>query len=406
MSLLLFSGGLPRIPLIRPGLISPRLSFARAQTGGVASTTLGSDDATWSEVAADVPRFYGSARRLRIEGAETNKNANPRGEGGSGTSLPTGWSGITSALPITSVTQATINGVRGVTIRFAGTPSTASAAQLIRCGSIDSLAAGSVVTNSVSIALLDGSLGNLSGFLLRCEAEAGGTSLAPSAALERVVNTRAITSTSSSTVIRWVYVDTVTPVDFTLFVGWPQREHNALFASTPIIPPSGTPGASTRGADLVSASLAGARRGLVLWSGLWGQNAPAGVDQMALQIDDGTDANRFRVRNAAGGATVVAGRVAGSASADLTSLGSMTAGAMTSLGLAFDLDTGAYKAMLRGGAVQSGTGGPTSGTALRIGNNVAATAAQFGEVRDLDFIPGIYPGDAEMAARVNAMSLT
>ena len=37
MSLLLLSSGLPRIPLIRPGWISPLLSFARAQLDTLAA---------------------------------------------------------------------------------------------------------------------------------------------------------------------------------------------------------------------------------------------------------------------------------------------------------------------------------------------------------------------------------
>ena len=146
-------------------------------------------------------------------------------------------------------------------------------------------------------------------------------------------------------------------------------------------------------------------RGVLLWSGAWGQNAPSGVDQTALQIDDGSANNRFRVRNAGGGATVVAGRVTSGSAVDATTLGSMTAGSQTSLGLAFDLDAGVYKALLRGGSVQSGSGGPTSASTVRLGTDSAGASAMFGDTSEWNAIPGIYPSDALLAQLVNSMPL-
>lgn len=64
--------GLPRIPLIRRGWISPRLSFARAQLTGVEASHIGADNSTLVFDAADAPRFRGSAQRLTIEGQRTN----------------------------------------------------------------------------------------------------------------------------------------------------------------------------------------------------------------------------------------------------------------------------------------------------------------------------------------------
>jgi hypothetical protein len=197
-------------------------------------------------------------------------------------------------------------------------------------------------------------------------------------------------------------------IDFTLRIAAPQLEL-AASTSTPILPPVGTPGASTRGADIVTATLASLGIGAngactILGVAMLPQNAPAGTDQVLVQIGDGSDANRFRLRNAAGGATILAGRVTGGVAVDAASLGSMTAGTPFRVGVSID-GTGRIASCLDGGAVQVATGGPTSGlTTLWVGNNAASTAPMFGEVGVLTVMP-LALADAELQARVAALPL-
>ena len=66
------------------GTLPAPLIFTRAQASGARATAIGADDATWSEFAADVPRFSGSARRLVQEGQRTNLLANTRTPAGAG----------------------------------------------------------------------------------------------------------------------------------------------------------------------------------------------------------------------------------------------------------------------------------------------------------------------------------
>jgi hypothetical protein len=191
-----------------------------------------------------------------------------------------------------------------------------------------------------------------------------------------------------------------------LRIGWPQLEIGA-FASSPILPAVGTPAASTRGADLVTATLASLGIGAngactVLVSAMLPQAAPAGVDQMLVQLDDGTDANRYRLRNLAGGLALVAGEVVAGSPSDAASAGSFVAGTPFRAGIAID-GAGRIAASFNGGAVQAVTGGPTSGlTILRLGNNAAATAGLFGEVGTLRVLRYAL-GDAALAAAVAAL---
>jgi hypothetical protein len=180
------------------------------------------------------------------------------------------------------------------------------------------------------------------------------------------------------------------------------------FASTPILPPVGAPGASTRGADLITAPLSS--RGIpasgactVLMTAMIPQNAPAGMSQMLMQIDSGGDGNRFGIRNAAGGANVVGFRSTASVLADSTAA-VMTAGTPFRCGLSID-GAGRAAFSFNGGAAVAVTGGPTSGlTTLRLGNAAAGVTALFGEVGTVQILPAVL-SDADLAARVAALPL-
>ena len=252
----LFPDQLPSLSLnfAKVKALDPRVTFIRAS-----SATYVDASGTWREVTNNVPRFDHNPTTkeslgLLVEAQRTNLNTNPRAEGstvGVPGGVPSAWSVPTMLREI--VGQTTINGVDGLLVRFNGIP-TDTGLQEINNNS-DTVSIGTTVTNSLFVALVAGTLTNVSSFILRCSGESGGTTFTPTGTLTRYVNTRVTTSTSSSTTLRWNYLDTVTPVDFTLFVGWLQREH-AEFATSPILPPVSTLAASTRAAD--SASMTGA----------------------------------------------------------------------------------------------------------------------------------------------------
>jgi len=373
------------------------------------STALGADGATWAEFLADVPRFNGTARRLLIGGQRTNRYTNPRFEGatagvvGSGGVLPTGCS-VTTALglatEVVSVTKS--SGVDVLRLRISGTPSSTGTYTLaLTSASGVTAAQNEEITLSVLAALSAGATTNFGIMRFRGEERTGGVVTVNTAdirtlltsSLQRFSGTGTL-GTAGTTGLRLLFQAGVTisaAVDITLNIGWPQIEQ-APFASNPILPAVGTPAASTRGADLVSATLSSLGIGAsgactLLWSGMIPQNAPSGADQMLMQIDAGADTNRFRLRNVAGGATIVAGRVASGVSSDATSLGSMTAGTLFRAGISIN-GAGRIAGCFNGGTVQAVTGGPTSGlTTLRVGNNQANAAPLFSEVATVSVLP-------------------
>ena len=366
----------------------------------------------WTPFAANAPRFVGTPRALLIEGQRTNLNTNPRAEGavaGTPGTRPTGWPTIPSGVSTEIVGTVTVGGVPGLLVRFFGVPSTTTGQQFTIGGAPDVVVAGTVVSNSAFVRLHSGSLVNINAgvFNFRAGSSETGLDFTPSATLQRVTNTRTLVSTSSGTMLRWNYVDTVTAVDFTLFVGWPQREH-AAFASSPILPAVGTPAASTRGADLVSATLASLGIGdngacTVLGTIMIPQNAPATASQILFQIDDGSESNRYQVRNSAGGAFVLASRTIGGASSDASGF-AVTAGTVFRFGASIDGD-GRIAASVSGAAALAVAGGATSGLAtLRIGSNASGVANLHGEVGSLRVLPYAL-SDAALAARVAALPL-
>lgn len=429
MSVLLLRGR-QRIPLIRPGWLSGRMSFARAQAGGALASTLGADDATWSEVAADVPRYYGSARRLRVEGQRTNGIRNPRGGGstigviGGGGSAPMYWSAYTvvSGLTTRTVSTGTLGGVDYVDFRVSGTPGSTGIHQLFfETTTAVSAATAQTWTLSAFVALSGGLLTNVAGVALGWDENTSGgafvtnkvgTPFTPDATLTR--RTHTATNSGGATVAAvfpWlrISVSSGQAIDVTLRIGWPTLEL-ASFASTPILPAVGTPAAATRGADLLSAPLA--RLGVrdsgactVLMTCMIPQ-APSSSDNPGMvALDDGTLNNRVRLYNAAGGSTVFPARTTAGSSATGSSIGAYTAGAAFALGMTID-GVGRAAASLGGGSIQAVTGLPTSGlTTLRIGNNAANSGPMFGDAPYLDYLP--FPvSDAQLQALVAAMPLS
>jgi hypothetical protein len=398
------SGGGRR--LVAAGLLDPLVAFARATSGR--ATAPGADGATWAEFAADLPRFAGAARRLLLGGPRGNAVRNPRCEGavaGTPGVLPTHWTGGTG----TGVTRQVVgsgveDGIGYVDIRWSGAGGQAGFSLTIDSGAAMPAANGETHAGSVFLRVVGGTLSGFGTSTLRVT-ETGGTATTSFASIagvsgaalrtQRFAVTRSCNQAGTTGVqLQLLLTPPATAWEVTLRIGWPQCERNAAFAGPPVLPaPAGT-GASTQGADLVSAATAAlfpGGSGTLLLSATLPQ-AAAGADQTLLQLDDGTDANRLALRNTAGGSGIGLLRALAGAAAT-ASAGSMTAG--TPFRLAASFAAGRLAASLEGAAVQAVAGGPAAGLAtLRLGNRADGAAALFGEVGTLLALPFAVPDSA------------
>jgi hypothetical protein len=182
------------------------------------------------------------------------------------------------------------------------------------------------------------------------------------------------------------------PVSFRILVGWPQCELGG-FASSPILPAVGTPAASTRSADQISATLAAlglSDGGVGTYFGTFVVTAQSPLNATLFQLDNIGAANCYFVRIAANTLNVFLFRVtAGVATSVL--LGAVTAGVPFRVGMAID-GLGRVAASLDGAAVSVLTGGPTAGLlALRVGAAVGGTDQMFGEVGRFQPTPATVP---------------
>ena len=388
------------IPLIGSGSLRSPLAVTRAQTGGVLATAFRNN--LWSSYGADLPRWSGSG--LLVEGQRTNGTRNPRFEGatpgviGSGGIAPTNMNiAVPAGVTVTLNGTGTEFGLPYMELRLVAAG--ASAATYVSVPSFDTAAAiaaspGQVWSQSAYIRLVagnpNGAVFRLLGFFVGASNVFTGT-MTPTAALQRLALDNQTAPAGTTNVRHAVQISPLAnnTFDFTVRIYAPQQEL-ASFSGTPILPPVGTPGASTRGGDFVSSALASLNIGAggactLLWSGMIPQSAPAGATQTILQVDDGTAANAFTLRNTAGGATIDLGRALASATAT-ASAGSMTPGVPFRCAISID-GAGRMAASMNGGAVVAVTGGPTSGlTTLRIGADVGGAAALFGEHGRLSYL--------------------
>ncbi len=396
--------------LVASGRIIAPLGLLRAQSSSVA-THIGTDGSTWATVSADTARFTGLSRRLLVEGQRSNMIRNPRalnltaGIVGTGAVAPTNWT-IASIAGITiEILGATVvNGVSGMAFRLTGTSGAAGSIALdpetmtgIAASPNQTWTASALACSTAGT--LTGILGFGVGFTSRTS---GGSALSGNGtvvqslgtALTRYSRTGPTTTDATTACVQprmSVSIAASTTIDCTIFMGWPQMELGGI-ASTPVLPPSGVVASSTRSADNVRATLSALGVGAgaactILWGGVLPQASPAGDDQCLFQIDDGTDANRYRLRNLGGGSSIVAGRVTGGTSLDGTALGTMTAGTGFRAGMTLN-GAGRLAACIQGGSVQVVTGGPTSGlTTLRLGLNATLSSAMFGTTTQLRVVP-------------------
>jgi hypothetical protein len=407
--------------ILRPGVLRSPLVLSRTHLGGEWATALSSDGVSWSLFPGDALRFSGAARRLLVGGQRTELIRNPRFEGatlgviGAGGVAPTHMTltpGANQTVEIIAI--GTVQGLPCIELEIVAIAAS-SGTFSIEAGSSIPLAASTTYTASGFCQITGGSLTNVALFALRGRTDAVVAVNGPQASFSgasATEMTRAVaapfTTAADATLGRVQLLFNTSGAATTRFrLAAPQFEVGG-FASSPILPAVGTPAASTRGADLLSATLSALGVGAngactVLGTFMLPQNAPAGNAQSLLEIDAGSILNRYLVRNDAGTAGLNLYRVTAGAGA-LAAGGSITAGTAFRLGISVD-GAGRAAASLNGAAAVAVTGGPTSGlTTLRIGANAIGTENMFGEVGSLRVLPYVL-SDADLATQVGALRL-
>lgn len=204
---------------------------------------------------------------LLIEESRTNSIRNPRAEGavaGTPGTLPTNWSlgGVLSGLSSQVVGSGTEAGIPYLDIRFFGT-TTGSGFASVAFESATSVAAsnGQAWTVSAYVRLVGGSTTGISPAIGIFQDNSSGTNVGtlqtaftPTAAALATQRAVLATTTNQATIAAvQPFVDFgwtgAVSIDCTLRIGAPQLELGA-FATSPILPPAGSPAASTRAADV------------------------------------------------------------------------------------------------------------------------------------------------------------
>jgi hypothetical protein len=404
--------------------LRPPFTLTRAQLAGVRAAAISSNGVTWQEYAADLARFNGAAQGLVIEGQRTNFIRNPRMEGavvGNPGTAPTHMLFSTTGGLSTQVASIGVeDGISYVDFRISGTTTSGPVFALsVEAANAIAAAAGQIWTGSFHWRVINGS-GPSTWQINWQERDSANTAFTSDAdiavtaaesaplATQRVINTRTLIGVGTGFVRFRVRMNfTAGTHDFTIRIGLPQLELGA-FATTPVLHPIGTPGAATRGQDFVSAPLSAlgisaSGACTVLMRAVFANSVSAGqASQTLLTLDDGTIANAFRLRAAAGSDQIVAARFLAGAILGSAASGAYTPGAVFRTGATFD-GTGAMRHFTAGGSVQGVTGGPTSGlTTMRLGIGGLGGGAMNGEILTMRLLPQPL-SDTDLQAAVNAL---
>ena len=379
---------------------------------------------TWVAYSADQPRFPFPNQWLKIGGQRTNGIRNPRQEGAAvgnpGTSPTNMGRNISGGMTQGEIVATGVDqGLPYVDYRITGTVATTGIWTLNLEGSnVIAALTGQTWTGSWFWRLVDVVSGGPSAWSMNVtESDSGGVlvlentvsmTAATTASLgsQRVSGTQLLSGGASVAFVR-TRVRLSFPVgthDITIRIAVPQLEQGP-FASSPILPPAGTPGASTRGDDVVGASLSSlgiAANGActILWHGVVPVFLTGGVHTIAC-IDDGSVSNRFtlRIDQASGQLQAMRALAGASATANAGAVTANTAfkGGITTSG------AGRAAVSLNGGAVAAVTGGPTSGlTQFRLGKIFDASTPMWGDTGRLRILP-YSVSDAELQSLVGAL---
>jgi hypothetical protein len=270
------------IPVIERGYDLPTLTTARTHTPtNSVATSFNQASSSWREIAQNAVRRGGSTGWRIFEGQRTNGIRNPRGEGG--TSVPTNWSIFAAGgLTTTIVARGIQDGRDYVDLRFSGT-ATATFYVAVFDAVGASVAATQPVVGSTWVSLTAGSLAGITFSMAHrwSTGTVGSRNFLPTATPQRFEFAGIAPTGATSVFWSFGFAHAVgTVYDCTLRFSWPQLETNAAFASTPILPQSGAPAASTRGTEVSEVPLSALGIGInqactVLVTGLAPEIIPA-----------------------------------------------------------------------------------------------------------------------------------
>lgn len=248
------------------GAVPAGLTVTRAHGTGAKALRRRPADGVWEEVGAGVPRLHATADGLSgwlLEPAATNLITNPRLEGPDG-AAPDGMSVFGgSGVTATVVGQGVVDGLRYKDVRIAGTASaqTAAGLQFTVIGSAIPVVSGDLLTAGFFATVVDGSLNGVLSQTVQVYAYSSSNVVtetpgrAVSIADGRLGDQRylaPVTFSNAGTAKAFhqcrLTVAVGATVDVTLRIAAPTAERRG-FATTPVLPPAGTQGQATRGAE-------------------------------------------------------------------------------------------------------------------------------------------------------------
>jgi hypothetical protein len=393
--------------LVQPGFLSGFVTYTRT---GIATGVTPSGDSY--EVAANFPRFNAN-NELIWEGSRTNLAPNPRFQGavaGTPGTVPTSTGTFIAPTGITRqvVGVTTVNGAAEYQIRFFGTPSSTGEITVYPLPAATAAATGSNVVNAVQARIVAGSLTNITSVSLRVLEYLGATYVREGALIISLTSNRASYSlvrtmglSVDSAILAYTIIGVAgQPMDITIGYALPEVEV-AAFASSTILPPVGTPGISTRGADTGQFSVT--PTGAFVFAMRPGQASPTSTNQVYVTVNDGTDGNRWEFVCPPAGNNLLLTRVVGGTGNNTPSVGTQVPGSMVIGVLTWD-STGNAAVKIQGGTYRSSSSGPTGIVSGRLGNRISGAAALFGTIAYSQLIPNRYLTEAEMDSEIAKLS--
>jgi hypothetical protein len=334
---------------------------------------------------------------------------------------PTNWvlSGLPAGVTSEVVGRFVVNGVNVLRLRLSGTPGSTTNGRLDpESLSAVSAAPGQTWTASVFLRLHAGSLANLA-VNTRVQGRDVGlaafdsvsTARTPTATLTRFATTTTLVNVGIIYATSDVLLGFTSglAVDATLDVGWPQLEQGP-FASTPILPPVSTPGASTRGTDNIVAPMAS----LGVSSQSPGITTLATVLIPVLPVPSPDSRMMLHIVEDAGGAdafavflnpaTVESISIVGGGFAGPGSAGAPSANTLFRIGQTINSSTPRHGMSFNGAAVAAAVGGVTSALPFyRIGSRGTGLGfPMFGEIGTLRILRRAV-SDAELQSLVSGL---
>lgn len=368
------------------GSLDGRATFTRS-TAGWAYSSAG----VLTSTATNVPRFdYNPStlalRGLLLEEARTNSCRNNSMTGvaaGTPGTLCTNWTAAATATGITRtiVGSGTVNGLPYVDIKYTGTATAGDTVLFFDSTTGVATVNATIWTSSVFVALVAGSLTNVTpkqGIRYRgaagvnLAAQLYETSFVPTSTLTRYERTGTASDATVAFVVNSLNLTMASgAVDLTLRIAAPQLELGS-FATSPILT---TAGAVLRAADVCSA-LTSTFAYNELEGTLFAAYTPIGVTglQTAVYLDDGTNNERMGVRASSGALAAVV--VDGGVSQASVGGGSQTAIA-TKVAMAYRLNDIALVVNGVAGTTDTSATLPTV-TKLQIGSRTTSTEPMSG----------------------------